>query len=411
MKRSTQTRILTSHTGALPRPRDLVDMLAARDERRPFDADALQARVNEAVRDVVQHQADIGLTVINDGEHSKFSFWSYLKDRLTGLEMVDGAGSLFGGTTIFGGTSGAREALDFPNYFARRPALDRFARAAEGPPRRLCCTGPLEWRDFDATLADIESLKVAARDVPHADLFMTASSPGNLFQKVPNHYYPSDDEYLQAIADVLRREYRAIVEAGIVLQLDAPDLASRSGGDPANFSLQQFRIDIARAIEALNYATADLPSDMMRVHVCWGSDERPHNRDNELRDIVDILLTAHPAGLTLVAANGRHEFEWQVWRDVKLPEGKVLMAGVIDSTTNIIEHPETVAERILRFASVVGAENLIAGVDCGFQTSAGRDQVDPDIAWAKLASLAEGARRASERLGRVSIDRLRSTRR
>ena len=402
MKRSTKHEILTSHTGALPRPPDLVDMLAAKDTGQPYDSAALAARVDEAVRTVVEHQAEVGLSVINDGEHSKYSFWSYLKDRIDGLEMVDGAGTLFGGTTIFSGTSGAREALDFPNYFARRPVLDRVARAAaaesKGPPKRLCCTGALTWRDFDATLADIAALKSAAADVPHADLFMTSSSPGNLFQKVPNQHYANDEEYLQAIADVLRREYRAIVAAGIVLQLDAPDLASRSGPDPANFSIQEFRRDIAQAVEALNYATAGLPPEMMRVHVCWGSDERPHNRDNELRDIVDILLEARPAGLTLVAANGRHEFEWQVWRDVQLPEGKVLMAGVIDSTTNIIEHPETVAERIHRFASVVGVENLIAGVDCGFQTSAGRDQVDPDIAWAKLASLAEGARRAAWRL-------------
>jgi 5-methyltetrahydropteroyltriglutamate--homocysteine methyltransferase len=372
-------------------------MLAARDERRAYDPDALAARVEQAVREVVKHQADLGLTVINDGEHSKFSFWSYLKDRLNGLEMMADA-SLFGGTTIFSGTSGAREALDFPNFFARRPALDRFARESNEPPKRLCCTGPLVWRDLAAAQIDIANLTAAAREVPHADLFMTSSSPGNLFQKVPNHYYRSDEEYLQAIADVLRQEYRAIVDAGIVLQLDAPDLASRSGGDPANFSLTQFRTDIAQAVEALNYATAGLDPDMMRVHVCWGSDERPHNRDTELREIVDILLGARPNGLTIVAANGRHAWEWQVWQDVKLPAGKVLIAGVVDSTSNIVEHPETVAERILRFASVVGAENVIAGVDCGFQTSAGRDQVDPDVAWAKLGSLAAGARRATERL-------------
>jgi len=192
----------------------------------------------------------------------------------------------------------------------------------------------------------------------------------------------------------MRREYEAIIDAGFVLQLDCPDLASRPG--PEDYTLEDFRREIAQNVEALNYATKGLPEDRMRIHVCWGSDERPHHTDLELRDIVDILLRARPAGMTIVAANGRHEHEWKVWEDVKLPEGKVIIPGVIDSTTNIIEHPETVAERICRFAAVLGKENLIAGVDCGFQTQVGRDLVDPRVAWAKLRSLVEGARLASE---------------
>ena len=399
MQRSTD-RILTSHTGSLPRPDALRYLLDDKDQDRPYDPEQLSAAVRESVAAVVRRQADIGLSVINDGEHSKFSFWRYLKDRLTGFEYVAGSG------TYFDATAGKLDELDFPNFFATRPNVDFFVRTRSGPLTRLSCEGPITWRDFESVEQDIANLKAAAVDggVPHADLFMTSTSPGNIFNLIPNHHYPSDDAYLQALADALRREYRAIVDAGIVLQLDAPDLASRSLGDPRQYSLDRFREEMERSIEALNYATADLPPDMVRVHVCWGSDERPHHRDNELKDIVDLLLTLRPNGLTMVAANARHAFEWRVWEDVKLPDGKVLMAGVIDSTTNIVEHPETVAERIERFASVVGKENLIAGVDCGFQMNAGRDAVDPDVAWAKLAALTDGAARASERLwGRVRV--------
>ncbi|HEX8966971.1 MAG TPA: cobalamin-independent methionine synthase II family protein, partial [Chloroflexota bacterium] len=390
--------ILTSHTGSLPRPDPLRRLLDDKDQDRPYDVDALRASVRASVAAVVRKQADTGLSVINDGEHSKYSFWRYLKDRLTGFEYVAGAG------TYFDATAGKLDELDFPNFFATRPNVDFFVRTRSAPLTRLSCEGPITWRDFESVEDDIATLQAASRGVPHADLFMTSTSPGNIFNLIPNHHYASDDEYMQALADALRREYRAIVNAGIVLQLDAPDLASRSLGDPSRYSLERFRAEIARSIEALNYATADLPPDMVRVHVCWGSDERPHHRDNELKDIVDLLLTLRPNGLTIVAANARHAFEWRVWEEVKLPEGKVLMPGVIDSTTNIIEHPETVAERIERFASVIGKENMIAGVDCGFQMNAGRDAIDPDVAWAKLAALADGAARASRRLwGRVAV--------
>jgi 5-methyltetrahydropteroyltriglutamate--homocysteine methyltransferase len=397
MQRSIE-HILTSHTGSLPRPDPLRRLLDDKDQGRPYDADALRTSVRESVAAVVRKQAEIGLSVINDGEHSKFSFWRYLKDRLAGFEYVAGVG------TYFDATAGKLDELDFPHFFATRPNVDFFVRTRSGPLTRLCCEGPIGWRDFEAVDEDIAALKAAAVGVPHADLFMTSTSPGNIFNLIPNHHYASDDEYLQALCDALRREYRAIVDAGIVLQLDAPDLASRSLGDPTRYSLDRFRHEIARSVEALNYATDGLDPDMLRVHVCWGSDERPHHRDNELKDIVDILLTARPNGLTIVAANARHEWEWQVWRDINLPDGKVLMPGVIDSTTNIVEHPETVAERIARFAGVVGKENVIAGVDCGFQMNAGRDAIDPDVAWAKLAALTDGAARASQRLwGRVAV--------
>jgi 5-methyltetrahydropteroyltriglutamate--homocysteine methyltransferase len=301
----------------------------------------------------------------------------------------------------FGGTGGAREERDFPEYFARRPHMDAFARMANASSRarlRTCCVGPIGWKDFSEVERDIANLKSAIQGFKRtvADVFMSATSPGNVLQKMPNRFYGTDEQYLEALCDALHGEYRAIVDAGLILQLDCPDLASRSG--PPDYQLQDFRREVARNVEALNYATRDLPPERMRVHVCWGSDERPHHLDPELEDFVDLLLQARPAGLAIVAANGRHEHEWRVWDSVRLPEGKVLIPGVVDSTTNIIEHPETVAERILRFAGVVGAERMIAGVDCGFQTTAGRDQVDPKIAWAKLRSLVEGAQLASARL-------------
>jgi 5-methyltetrahydropteroyltriglutamate--homocysteine methyltransferase len=311
---------------------------------------------------------------------------------LSGLEPIAVRGD------AFSGTGGAREERDFPEYFAQRPNLDAFVRGQHAPPRRVCCTGPIGWKDFSAVEADIANLSAATSGLGVADAFLSATSPGNVLQKTPNHFYRSDEEYLQAVSDALESEYRAIVDAGLVLQLDCPDLASRSGRGGGDLSLEEFRNEIARNVEALNYATRKLPPDQMRIHVCWGSDERPHHLDPELQDFVDILLRARPAGMTIVAANGRHDWEWRIWSSIRLPEGKVLIPGVIDSTTNIIEHPNTVADRILRFAEVLGKENIIAGVDCGFQSTAGRDQVDPKIAWAKLASLGRGASLASRHL-------------
>lgn len=390
MKRSTN-RILTTHTGALPRPDHVRELLAARNMDQPYDTAALDAAVSQAIRDVVKKQADVGLTVVNDGENSKYSFAGYIKERLAGFEMV-------GNVAVGGyqGTGGSREALDFPDYFARRPDLDVFTRNNSGPAKRLCCTGPIGWKDFDQVTTDLRNMKDALQGVDVEDVFISATSPGNIWVKTPDLHYGDAQTYLQAVADAMKKEYEAIVAAGFVLQVDCPDLASRSA--PGAFNIKDFRSEISMAAEALNYAIRDIDPDMVRIHVCWGSDERPHHLDPELKDFVDILLGINANGMTIVAANGRHEHEWRVWEDVKLPEGKVIIPGVIDSTTNIVEHPEAVAERIERFVSVLGQENVIAGVDCGFQTTAGRDQVDPDVAWAKLRSLAEGAEIATKRL-------------
>jgi 5-methyltetrahydropteroyltriglutamate--homocysteine methyltransferase len=283
------------------------------------------------------------------------------------------------------------EAADFPGYFSHWPYL-----SGRRGMRRAVCTGPITYIGEEAVQRDIAWLQKAVGDRPVEEVFLTAISPATVVRGLPNEYYASDEEFEVAVADALSVEYKAIAAAGILLQIDCPDfgVTARYSGT----SSAQHRIQVACNVELLNHATRDIDPEQMRFHVCWGADEAPHHRDIPLGNMVDLLLQARPQGMTLVGANGRHEWEWQVWQDTALPDGKVIVAGVIDSTTNIIEHPETVAERILRYAGVLGPENVIAGVDCGLDTVAGVHQVDPDIAWAKLASLSQGARLASERL-------------
>jgi 5-methyltetrahydropteroyltriglutamate--homocysteine methyltransferase len=291
----------------------------------------------------------------------------------------------------FGGADEPRpvslEAREFPEYAARRAT----------PYRRPACNAPVAWKDFSAVEKDIANLQAATAGLQVEEAFLTAVSPGTIVNFFPNCYYPTREAYLEAVAEVMQREYEAIVQAGFLLQLDCPDLALRSTWFP-DLSIPEFRTIVAHNVEALNHATRDIPAERMRMHVCWGAGETPRNHDVPLRDIVDELLKARPAGLSLMGANGRHEHEWKVWQEVRLPDGKILIPGVIDSTTNIIEHPEVVAERLVRYASVLGRENVIAGVDCGFGTNARTDQVDPKIAWAKLRALVEGAELATREI-------------
>ncbi len=374
MKRSTE-RILTTHTGSLARPPELLQMLLAREEGQPVDPGVFDAAVQRAVTEKVKRQVEAGLAIVNDGEQSKISFATYVRERLRG----------------FGGADEPRpvglEAREFPEYATRRAT----------PYRRPACNAPIAWQDFSAVEKDIANLKAATEGLPVEEVFMTAVSPGTLANFFPNRYYPTREAYLEAVAEVMKREYEAIVQAGFLLQLDCPDLALRSTWFP-DLSIPEFRTVVAQNVEALNAATRDIPAEHVRMHVCWGAGEGPHNHDVPLRDIVDVLLTGRPAALSIVGANGRHEHEWKVWQDVQLPAGKVLIPGVIDSTTNIVEHPEVVAERIVRYANVLGRENVIAGVDCGFGTNARTDQVDPEIAWAKLQALVEGAELATKAL-------------
>jgi 5-methyltetrahydropteroyltriglutamate--homocysteine methyltransferase len=377
VKRSTD-RILTTHTGSLPRPRDLLSLLQDREEGRPNIEAALYERARSAVFDVVKKQTDIGLSVINDGEQGRADYTIYVKDRLTGFS---GESSPWPNTDAEEFPEWAEMARQFAPPFQKRPA----------------CTGPVEWKDWPAVERDIRNLKDAAAGRSE-EVFMTAPSPGQIGRFLQNRYYPSDEKYLYTLADVMRREYQAIVQTGLILQLDCPDLALGRHTQFAHLTLQQFR-DVARMhVEVLNYAVADIPADRMRMHICWASTGGPHHRDVPLRDIADVVIKGRPNGLVIAGANPRHEHEWKVWKNVSLPAGKVLVAGVIDSTTNFIEHPELVAERIVRYAGVVGRENVIAGVDCGFGTFAGRVQVDTNIVWHKLRSLVEGARLASKEL-------------
>jgi 5-methyltetrahydropteroyltriglutamate--homocysteine methyltransferase len=367
----------------LPRSDAVTALVRAVEAGEPVSPTEFDATIRDAVSEVVRRQREVGLTVINDGEQSKFSFQSYFKRRLAGFES----------RRVPARMPIAAEAGDFPGYFARW----NFSGGSPTMPQAVC-TGPIEYLDRVGLQTDLDNLAAAAAGSGSADVFMSAISPGTVVRITPNEHYPDQDEYETALCDALKIEYDAIVEAGVLLQIDCPDF----GVYPRAIAMtgDEHRRLVARNVELLDYATRDIDPERMRFHVCWGADEAPHHLDVPLADMVDLLLAARPAGMTIAGANGRHEFEWKVWEDVALPEGKVLVPGVIDSTTNIVEHPATVAERIMRYASVLGRENVIAGVDCGLDTVAGVHQVDPEVAWAKLASLVEGARLASAVLWR-----------
>jgi 5-methyltetrahydropteroyltriglutamate--homocysteine methyltransferase len=375
VKRSTE-RILTTHAGSLARPERLRQLLLARDAGDAVDPQEFDRAVTEAVAMAVDHQAAAGVSVVSDGEQSKLGFAAYLSGRLNGFDGPQ----LPRPRTL--------DARKFPDYHGGSAGTTRPA-----------CTGPISWKDFSAVESDIANLRdaLAQPGVSVTEAFMPSASPGTIANHHPDQYYGNRETYLTAIADVMKREYEAIVNAGFILQLDCPDLALHNTWFP-DLSLEDFRRQAGLHVEALNYATRDIDPDQVRIHVCWGAGEGPHYHDPELKDIVDILLRAKPNAISIVAANGRHEHEWKVWREAKLPDGKVLIPGVIDNTTNIVEHPDVVADRIVRWAELLGRENIMAGVDCGFGTSVSTAQpaVAPSVAWAKLAALGEGADRASK---------------
>jgi 5-methyltetrahydropteroyltriglutamate--homocysteine methyltransferase len=378
MKRSTD-RILTTHTGSLPRTPEVVELLLAEQEKPGAQRAALDAAVREAIAGVVRKQVECGLDIINDGEQGRTDYTVHVLDRLTGFE----------------GESAAPMGTCEPEFPELAQLLKQFASPFQHRPK---CSGHVNWKDFAAAEADIALAKDAMKGVKAEEFFMTSPSPGQIARYLKNAYYKTEEEYVFALAEVMKREYKAIVEAGFILQLDCPDLAMLRHMVYLDKSLAEFRKIIAVNVAALNQAVADIPADRMRMHVCWGSTMAPHHTDVALRDIIDIVLSARPMAVSFPAANPRHEHEWKIWKDVKLPPGKIVIPGMIDSTTNIVEHPELVADRLLNFASVVGRENVIGGVDCGFGTFAGRVQVDTKIVWMKLAALAEGAKLASKRL-------------
>jgi 5-methyltetrahydropteroyltriglutamate--homocysteine methyltransferase len=378
MQRSTH-RILTTHTGSLPRPARVVELLLREQQHPAEDRAELAAAVDEAVADAVQKQVACGLDVVNDGEQGRPDYTVHVKDRLSGFE----------------GPSSPPLGVEEPGFPELSALLRQFASPFQDRP---ACSGPVGWKDWPAAEADIRRARTAMAHAGAAEFFMTAPSPGQVARYLKNRYYPSDEAYVFALADVMGREYRAIVDAGFVLQLDCPDLAMMRSTIYPHLTLDEYRKVIAVNIAALNHAVAGLPPERVRMHVCWGSTLGPHHNDVPLKDIIDIVLAARPQAVSFPGANPRHGHEWKVWRDVKLPEGKLIVPGVVDSTSNFVEHPELVADRIVQYASVVGRENVIAGVDCGFGTFAGRMQVDSRIVWMKLASLVEGARLASLQL-------------
>jgi 5-methyltetrahydropteroyltriglutamate--homocysteine methyltransferase len=378
MQRST-SHILTTHTGSLPRSRALQDLLRQREERQAYEPTTLAEGVRTAVAEVVQQQVAIGLDVINDGEQSRSQYAAYVKERLTGFE----------GERVIRARPRLGDA-DFPEYTGTHQSSTALPQPA--------CTGPIAWRDWLAVEQDIATLKAATAGQQVEEVFMTAASPGVIANFLPNEYYPTEEAYLAALAEVMKAEYQAIVQAGFLLQIDCPDLAMTRVTQFSHLSVEEFKDVVALHVEVLNSALEGLPPERMRLHLCWGNYEGPHHHDVPLRDIVDLVLKARPVGLSFEGANPRHEHEWKLWRAVRLPDEKVLIPGVIDSTTNFIEHPELVADRILRYADVVGRERVIASTDCGFGTSAWGRKVDGKIAWAKLQSMVEGARLASKEL-------------
>ena len=379
MKRSTE-RILTTHTGSLPRPDDLVSLVYAKERGESLDSAAFADRIREVTSAVVRKQLECGVDVINDGEVSKVGYSTYVKDRLSGFEGEASPLPI-------------ADLQDFVEYGKRV-----FANTPIEEMKRPACTGPVAYRDRAALQDDLENFKTALQGVQPAETFLSAASPGVISLFLKNDYYPNHEAYLAALAEAMKEEYDAIHQAGFLLQIDCPDLAMGKHIQFADLDLEEFRKNAELHVEALNQAVADIPPDRMRLHLCWGNYEGPHHLDVPMQDIIDIVLHARPSGISFEAANPRHAHEWKVFHDFTLPPDKVLIPGVIDSTTNYIEHPELVAERICRFAEVVGRENVIAGTDCGLSTFAGYKGVDPDIAWAKLKVMAEGARLASEAL-------------
>jgi 5-methyltetrahydropteroyltriglutamate--homocysteine methyltransferase len=378
MKRSTE-RFLTTHTGSLPRPDDLIRMMYAKEEGVPVDPAALGARVRAAVAEVARKQADAGVDLINDGEMSKPSYATYIKDRLNG----------FGGT---GNTFVYQDLADFP----------RLAQRVFGDPGRSrrktpACNAAISVRDPQAARSDVDNLAAALREVKAAEGFMSAASPGVVSLFFRNDYYKDHETYLHAIAEAMRDEYETVAKAGIVLQIDCPDLGMGRHIQYASLDLPEFRKRIAMHVEALNHATRNIPSEQMRLHLCWGNYEGPHHFDVPFADVIDVVFSARPAAISFEAANPRHAHEFTLFDKVKLPAGKVLIPGVIESKSNFVEHPELIAQRIGRYAERVGRENVIAGSDCGYGTWVGQAAVDPDVVWAKLAAMAEGARIASKR--------------
>jgi 5-methyltetrahydropteroyltriglutamate--homocysteine methyltransferase len=385
MKTST-VRILTTHTGSLPRPKSLIDLILGREKGAAVAPEVFEAATAAAVDEVVAKQVAAGIDVVSDGEMSKPSYTTYIRHRVTGIAPDPRAAEK--GRDIMVG----RDLLAHPDF-----GTDRRTFSSVPFPG---CVGELRYRDRSALDRDIAHLKAGIAKANPAEAFMTAPSPGILTRFIINLHYPSEEAYVAALADVLKVEYRAIVEAGFVLQIDAPDLGSARNNQYRHLTDDEFREKIAeRNIAALNAAIAGLPADRIRLHICWGNYEGPHTHDLPVTKIIDIAFKARVQAISIEAANPRHDHEWEDLKTIKIPGDKILIPGVIDSTTNFVEHPRLVAQRIGRYAEVIDRERLIAGVDCGFGTAVRAEPTVADsIVWAKLRALSEGAAIATQRL-------------
>ena len=379
---SQERRIHTTHVGSLPRPQDVVDVVFAEDRGEAVDRAEYDRVIGEAVQDRVQHQVEAGIDFVSDGEMSKIGYATYIRHRLSGFEVGD----------VPRATPADLDAYPrFRDRLARQGGSARYLRPI--------CRGPITYEHREPVQRDLARLKAAIEGQPVAGAFMNAPSPGIIALFQPNQYYGTLEEYLEAIGEAMKVEYEAIVAAGVQLQIDAPDLAMGRHIMYRDRSDEEFVDSVERHVEAINRALADVPADRVRMHLCWGNYEGPHHLDIALEKIIHVILRAKPSTILFEAANPRHAHEWAVWREASIPGDKILAPGVLDSTTNYIEHPELVAQRILKFTDIVGPERVVAGTDCGFGTWAGFGAIDPDICWAKLRSLGEGAQIAGDRAG------------
>jgi 5-methyltetrahydropteroyltriglutamate--homocysteine methyltransferase len=372
-------KLLTTHVGSLPRGNDLIPLLLARDQGKPYDAAAFDRLTQAAVDEAVANQEAAGVSIVSDGELGKVGYSTYIKERLSG----------------FGGNVTRKPALDLAPY----PELRKKLAAIMGEQEfvRASCVGPVRLVNLDPCREDIRrfSKALSGRSVRG---FLNAASPGLITAFQPNTFYPSHEAYLADLVDAMRPEYTAIAASGVQLQLDCPDLAMSRHTGYQDLSEEQFLKIAAANVEALNAATADIPPESMRMHVCWGNYEGPHDHDIPLERVIGIILKARPATILFEAANSRHEHEWKIWAETKIPDDKVLAPGLIDTRSNYVEHPELIAQRIERFAAIVGVERVIASTDCGFGTFAGYGKIDPAVTWKKLRALREGADIAAGRL-------------
>ena len=378
MQHSTK-RILTTHAGSLPRPPDLLEMLAAKEQGQPVDEAKRAARLPGAVKEIVQKQIELGVDIVDDGEYSKPSFVTYTNERLAGFEIDKEHRHR-------GPWEGSREALSFPEFYAQIHVGSR--------QDRMVCTGPITYKGHALLQRDIENLKAAIGDAK-IEAFMPAISPSNIEEWQRNAYYKTNEEYIYAISEAMREKYKAIVDAGFLLQIDDPRLVSYYLVKP-DASIAECRKWANTRVEALNHALRGIPSDRIRHHTCYGINMGPRVHDMEVKHLLDIILKIKAGAYSFEAANPRHEHEWKIWGNARLPKDKVLIPGVISHSTVLVEHPELVAERIVKYASLVGKERVIAGSDCGFATFAGSKEVHPSIVWAKMQAMTEGARLASK---------------